>query len=321
MAGYNLVETNIDVNTSEYRLTGVIIDDTPYSIRVVNEDSAFLQISGGGANCAYIDSEITSEAGLSGVCSFSTHTYEVEDMGACNDFTWTLSGGGNIIGPNDNSTVVVEWGAGGGPYTLSVMPNCPLVCLAPVSTEINVGQGNGAMACRLGINVSLSNECSTEVDVDMILTSEMAPGVVFQLMLMDKHGHIIPNNLLTEDHLWTTVTAKVIDPCTGNSCWSTLTVEDKMPPIIQCGDIELPCWQMDTYEPIVYDNCTTAEYELIGETIEPLKCDDDYIKELYRTYIATDEYGNQSQPCTQRILLERIDLDGVIFPDNFMLLG
>lgn len=318
---YNLVETNIDANTSEYRFYGIIVDDTPYSLRVFNEDGAYLQISGGGELCSYNDTQITSPTnGLSGVCSNALHTYVVEDMVDCDDFTWTLSGGGSIVGPIDQQSVQVQWGANGGPYTLEVIPDCPDACLSPVSTDINVGQGNGAMACRLGINVSLSNDCATEVKANMILTSPMMAGVVYQVMVTDKHGHVVPNNLLNEDHLWTTVTAKVIDPCTGNSCWSPINVEDKMPPIIQCGDIELPCWQMDSYEPIVYDNCTLAEYELISETIEPLICNDDYIKEVYRTYIATDEYGNESQPCTQRILLERIDLDGVIFPEDFTLI-
>ena len=56
-------------------------------------------------------------------------------------------------------------------------------------------------------------------------------------MITDEHGNVIPNNLLTEDHLWTTVTAKVTDPCSGNSCWTTVDVEDKNAPSIQCEDI------------------------------------------------------------------------------------
>ena len=320
-AGYLLTEYAQGDGTSEYVLEGIIEDNETYSIRVYNEDAAFLQVSGGGASCSYDDVVIVSSTdGLSAVCANSTHTYEIQNTFGCNDFTWSVNGGGAIMGPNDENTVTVNWLNSGGPYTLSLTPNCSGLCIAPISTDINVGLGDGAMACRHDINVSLGLDCTTEVVADMILTNPAGGDVVYQVMLKDEHGDFIPNNLLSEIHLWTEIEAKVIDPCNGNSCWANITVEDKMPPVIQCGDIEMPCWQMDSYEPIVYDNCTNATWTLLSETITPIICDDDYIKEVNRVYIAEDEYGNQSQPCNQTITLERIDLGGIVWPEDFLLL-
>ncbi|MBT8191222.1 MAG: DUF11 domain-containing protein, partial [Bacteroidia bacterium] len=320
-SGYTLVETPLFNGNSKYRLTGIIIDNTPYSLRVFNEDAAFLQISGGGSACSYEDIVIVSPTeGLSGVCTGSTHIYNVQNTYGCNDFSWSVSGGGIINGPSNQSSVEVTWTNIGGPYTLSLVPNCTNSCLSPINTQVSVGLGDGAMACRHNINVSLGLNCTTEIEADMVLTNPAGSGVVYQVMVLDDHNQLIPNNLLTEEHLWTDVTVKVINPCNGNSCWAVAAVEDKMPPSIQCEDIDMPCWQMDSYEPLVVDNCTDASYTLLSETIQPISCDVDYIKEVVRVYVAEDEFGNQSEECEQTIKLERIDLDQIDWPSNFMLL-
>lgn len=322
-AGYQLSESPLGDGTSEYYLTGRIIDDTPYSVRVYNEDAAYLQYSGGGSDCEYEDLVISSpDDGLSAVCTGSIKTYEVDSSYPCISYSWSVEGGGGtIVGPSSGTSVQVHWTVPGGPYNVVMDPLCPSFCFAPVRTAVNVGLGDGAMACRHDINVSLGLDCMTEVEPELILTNPQGGGIVYQVMLTDAHGHVIPNNILTEDQLWKNVTAKVINPYNGNSCWANIYVEDKMPPVIQCDDIEMPCWQMDSYEPIVYDNCTNATYSLINETIEPFICDDDYIKEVTRTYVAVDEFGNQSEECTQTILLERIDLDEIDWPEHFMLLN
>ena len=128
------------------------------------------------------------------------------------------------------------------------------------------------------------------------LVSEVPDGVVHQLMLTDEHGDVIHDNIVTEEHLWTQLTAKVISPCSGNACWAFVNVEDKNPPIIQCDDIELPCYLANTYEPIVLDFCSDAEFELIGETTTRLTCEDPYIQTVHRTYTAVDGFGNRSAP-------------------------
>ena len=38
-------------------------------------------------------------------------------------------------------------------------------------------------------------------------------------------------------------TVKVMDLLTGQSCWGTIIVEDKLPPVIVCRDITVPCTQ------------------------------------------------------------------------------
>lgn len=318
--GYTLSETVVEPGISEYTFTGVFVDGQRYEVRFTNGFGTYLNASGGGPNCSYNRPVINSENGLSAVCTGSVHSYSVSDLLGCTNYEWTLSGGGSIIGSNTNQTVTVQWSnTEGGPYTLQLTPLCGMYCLAPVVEDITIGNGGGVMSCHGNVNVSLNNNCTADVDADLFLTTPPPPGVAYQLMLTDDHGRLIPNNHITEEYLWETLTAKVIDPCSGNSCWSMLAVEDKMAPEIYCGDIVLPCYLMNTYEPIVIDNCTDATYDLISETIRPLDCDPLYIKEVVRTYVSIDGYGNRSRPCEQVIQLERIDYDNIVPPQDFLL--
>ena len=250
----------------------------------------------------------------------SLHTYYVDGLLGCDEYEWTLSGGGSIVGPDDRNYVTIQWdNVEGGPYTLQLTPECGAYCLAPVIENINVGSGGGSMSCHGHVNISLNHDCNTYVDVQTFLTTDIPDGVVYQLMLLDDYNNLIPNNFITEDYLWEDLTAKVIDPCNGNSCWSTVTVEDKMAPAIQCGDIQLPCYLINNYEPLVIDNCTDATYNLLSETVEPLHCNPEFIKEVTRVYVSIDGYGNQSAPCEQVIRLERINYDLIVPPADFLL--
>ena len=78
-----------------------------------------------------------------------------------------------------------------------------------------------------------------------------------------------------------------------------------------CDEIEVLCYEVDGYLPTHYDNCTGSKLIELGKVIEPLYCNDDYIKRIMTTYVAEDDFGNQSDPCVQTLLLKRIDLDKI----------
>ncbi|MBK7696932.1 MAG: hypothetical protein IPI30_22285 [Saprospiraceae bacterium] len=44
----------------------------------------------------------------------------------------------------------------------------------------------------------------------------------------------------------------------------------------------------------------------------------DYIKEVRRTWISTDTYGNISDTCVQLIRVERPDINAIVFPDQIV---
>jgi predicted transcriptional regulator len=115
--------------------------------------------------------------------------------------------------------------------------------------------------------------------------------------------------------------AVLMEGCGGNTCWATIKVEDKTPPVSICRSIDLPCYQLDEYAgPFETDNCGgSVKNVLVSEKITPLFCDEDYVKYLDRVYQATDKFGNQSARCTMRINLERLDLENVVFPRSFLI--
>ena len=175
--------------------------------------------------------------------------------------------------------------------SLTLIPNCPGECVAPVNLAIEVGNPEGEeMACIHELNISLGDECQSILTPEHFLVSEPELDVVYQLVLTDAAGNTINNNRVTEANLWTQLTARVINPCSGNSCWSIVNVEDKRPPRIQCETIELPCYLVNSYEPIVLDACSTSEFTLIGETTTPLTCADPFLKVVHRTYTAVDGF-------------------------------
>src|SRR5690606_25426766 len=103
-------------------------------------------------------------------------------------------------------------------------------------------------------------------------------------MLKDGYGNVNSNATLTKEHLGQHIMAKLIDGCGGNSCWATIFVEDKIPPVTFCQDITIACHELDVYVgPFETDNCgEPVENIILNETITPYTCDPDFIKHIDR---------------------------------------
>ncbi len=315
-SGYSLSEFPLGTGYSEYTLTGIHIDGQGYDIRLVNEFGYFLQISSEG--CTYADGTIQSEENPFSACINSTQTYETELAPGC-IVNWTLSGGGVISGPANLESVTVDWGSVRGNYTLTANLTCPSDCDKPTFINVNLGSAIGPIACHGELNVSLDGDCSVEITPEMVLSITPDPFAGYGVMLLDPHGDPMPDNIVTAAEIGQDLMIKIIDACSGNSCWSTLTVEDKYAPVIQCDDITIDCNSLKTYEPIANDNCGTVDtIIMISEVVTPYDCHPIYVKEVTRSYIAKDSYGNTSQPCEQTIYVERFDFDAIVCPPNYL---
>ena len=139
--GYMLTEVPYTADLSHYVLEGKFVDGMTYTVRVTNGEGAFLQVTGGGEDCSYSTEYISSATdGLSAVCAGSFHTYTFDNPAGCNNYTWSLSSGGSIVGSTTGSTVNVQWdNVSGGPHTLMLTPACPGLCLTPIATDVNIG--------------------------------------------------------------------------------------------------------------------------------------------------------------------------------------
>ncbi len=150
--------------------------------------------------------------------------------------------------------------------------------------------------------------------------------------------------------------AKVIDDVTGNSCWGNITVEDKMKPVFTCTDPVGPfyCYTLNSFTPVVTDNCTNVNdltMTLLSDLISANDCSTAFVDELEacgyfpdangttyaaaladvglvahvlkihtRSYSATDECGNVSDPCEMKLIVEAIpDLADITCPSSLLM--
>ncbi len=315
-AGALLTETIQGNGVSSYTLDGIHIDDLGYTITLTDGQGRFETIDGQANPPVYVDPTIN---GALAVCGGGTETYSTTEIPGAT-YAWTVSAGGAIVGPVTGTSVDVAWGTADGDYNLELVVTLAGSCMAPASSIVAVGSGTSALACIGSINISASQNCQVEITPEMLLTSPINPVAAYAVVLMDANGNIIPNATLTSDYLWTPVMAKVMDGCSGNSCWSTVTLEDKIAPSIICEDITISCNDMLNYDsPLAIDNCDSSPtVTLLSEIITPLDCDPDNVKLITREYQAADSYGNQSDICTQNITVERLDISTIVYPDDFM---
>lgn len=324
--GFNLQEFPIDNSgLSDYYLTGISLDGEDFQVVLRNNigDQTIID----GSACDYDGMKIL---GNSGVCANSTNPYCLDVYNQNLPMEWViLSGDAQITGSNTNECVNINFGNSVGTlvrlaYTMVYNNNinnglAPLQCISPTIFDITIGENGGILSCLANINSSLNNECEIGLTPDAILTSPLNPNAAYGLVYTDIQGKMLPQNVDWHEYIGSTVIAKVMDQCSGNSCWSFIKVEDKRAPEIECFDLTISCIDMSEYNgPFTLDNCS-GESELIqtGETKTALDCDPDYVYLITRSYKSIDGYGNISPECTQTIYVERPNLDNIVRPSNY----
>lgn len=256
------------------------------------------------------------------LCGLGLGEYCVIDPDPDLDYEWMLPVGAVLVAPvAPNACVTIDWSgvAVNADYEVHVAADSG--CFAPGSFNVAIGTTAGAMSCLGDINISLNGECEVVVNPELVLTSTINPGEAYSVMLTTQSGEVIPNATLTSDHIGMTVTAKVIDGCSGNSCWSEILVEDKIKPTIVCIDTEIDCNKIDEFPgPFAEDNCGgEVTVTLLNEVTTVLSCDD-YLAEITRTYQATDAQGNKSDACDMTLLVKRVVLDSIKFPSDLLMM-
>lgn len=93
------------------------------------------------------------------------------------------------------------------------------------------------LACNDNIQVSVDSTCTALITADMILQGTNYH--CFDDYIVTVEGHGVP--IVDHDDVGQTLYVTVFDPATGNSCWGTISVEDKLPPMIECRDITIMC--------------------------------------------------------------------------------
>lgn len=191
-----------------------------------------------------------------------------------------------------------------------------------------------ALACNGGVQVSLSQNGTALIYPQTILTnayplscSPTGPNA-FVVSVMGPNGLPIPTSpTVTCANVGQTLTVKVTHTASGNSCWGSISVEDKLPPSIACVDKIVSCAVADLSPnnpaigyPTVTDNCSANVVLNHSSVFTDLNCNTPYNGIYYSGYVtriwtATDASGNFAT-CTQKIFLERKTVWQVIWPKN-----
>ena len=178
-----------------------------------------------------------------------------------------------------------------------------------------------ALACT-NTQVSLDEFCQALITPDMILegydSTCVGPLIV---EIQDLNGNIIPTSpVVNVAYLNQYVIGQVTDSLTGNSCWDSIYVEDKLAPIILCPSDTL-IYSMEaptptrTGEATASDGCfpPTLTYSDISMLYtNPLS---DTLTTITRTWYAEDPSGNIDS-CQQIIYLKIPNLMMVEFPPH-----
>jgi len=188
----------------------------------------------------------------------------------------------------------------------------------PESNQVN---------CNNAINLSLDENCEAIILADQILEGNEYGCYDDYCIEITSTTGIPHDNLFGVNDINETFIVSVIDCNTDslNSCWGTVTIEEKFTPEIQCpNDVTIACNQnpdaLDAFGELVTGeafllNCEPgAEIIYEDQTTDFGQCSSPRM-EVSRTWIVTDADGNQSS-CNQIITIDAIDLDNIVFPED-----
>lgn len=193
---------------------------------------------------------------------------------------------------------------------------------------LNVGiqpsaQAQCSMACNDLVQFSLGLNCADPVLPDHILEAPQSCPGEKEVLVMGPNGQpILGSPLVTGAYIGQTLTVKVTHIGTGNACWGSILVKDKLPPNLVCRDTTLWC-SVTNYGPQVIgypevsDNCEEYGDPVLhwSDHFTKLDCGNGNAAQVNRVWTATDASGNSSV-CTQQIFFQQATIGDVVWPLN-----
>jgi len=215
------------------------------------------------------------------------------------------------------------------------------------------------IACNDNLQVSLGTDCRAKITYDMILEDADNSRIcspngrqAFVITVLDHNDKVIAETGTDKDYITcedvlandgNTFRVKAKHWATGNNCWGTVTIEDKIKPVVECRDVELWCNQPFTPEfiechvgkgfgyPKTTDNCDELRAPVFYPNENDVTCQPialthkDEVRDvsctdspsgvsavITRTWTAVDASGN-STSCVQTITLKRATISDIDF--------
>ncbi len=186
------------------------------------------------------------------------------------------------------------------------------------------------MACNDTINISVDANCEAHIFADMILEGDQYGCLDDFIITIEDFGSDTGWIVVFGLPLNQCYTVTITDPETGNSCWGTVCLEDKLPPQIICacpvgggGDsCVISCLAVEqilagniplNLQPDVIENCGEFELEIVDIILDDAGCGEGTI---IITWLVTDSSGLTAS-CVQEFQIEPLSIDSIIFPPNY----
>ncbi|MBK8622321.1 MAG: T9SS type A sorting domain-containing protein [Saprospiraceae bacterium] len=193
------------------------------------------------------------------------------------------------------------------------------------------------LVCNTNLQVSLNFDCTIELEADVLVANPRMPYDDYTVTMFDKNNQIIPNNLLTKEHLKQNITFRVGHACTSHFCQGNLQVYDYYPPIFVCKNDTISCLEDAaplqlglpvptgaTVDSIRNGKIYVRNWDACGqvqltytESIQKRDCSIPvFDKIITRQWSAKDESQNLST-CFQTIFIRKTSLTEITFPPSF----
>lgn len=318
-AGTDFIEIPINMDSSIYVLQGVHLDGIGYAIEAESEFFPDVTLAIGNV-CYYPDPQII---GLSSQYCLNSNPLDLEGSAGGVDLLdefFTINGIPAMV----FDAMALGIGTHTVTYTVdagTATPNDPSDpgCVASVSQTVEVTtESPGTLVCNDLVFVSVDENCEALITPDMVLEGDYYCYDDFQVNIFYNFNQI--SNPITSAYVGLTLTFTAVNMNNWNQCSGQLIVADLLEPMILCQaePFEIGCDEDLSIipPPLVIDNCTVGNIELISETYLDTEICDDGVVVIEQVWLATDLYGNESEPCTRLIEIQRTSADLVDFPND-----
>lgn len=183
--------------------------------------------------------------------------------------------------------------------------------------EVEPQVPSASLACLPYVNVSLGQEGYAVITALMLVPAPDYPPFQYTIDIMGPLTNTVYCAQLGQELM---VVVKELE--TGNQCMSTIFVEDKLKPELECTSDTLPCnvviedIDFESLIEEVDDNCDPDPTLWYSYVIQNLPCNPNgFTQQILVTWTATDNYGN-SNTCQDVIFLKKPSLNSIVFPPN-----
>ncbi|MDH3649747.1 MAG: T9SS type A sorting domain-containing protein [Saprospiraceae bacterium] len=252
------------------------------------------------------------------------------DNSAENQYTWELSGGGEIMGPTNKASITIAWQAtNDGPFTIKCTERSGQ-CYRENFMTVHVADDliRYPFNCFSEINIPFDENCQKLIEPGHLLTNGAPDCPLAFRVELSIDGEIPISNPVTIEYIDQVITAQVIHIETGRACISLVTLKDGTNPVITCENDTTICnnalawdpFDESFKEPTAVDNCDQdvmvepLGYEWIDLFEDPL-----FAAFIIRNWSAVDKYGNTSY-CSDTIFVRDVIFDQIVCPPDTTIL-